>query len=54
MVNLFSYSSASYLENRLLPNDLIIARNHGDDDEDMWDSKDVLESPRNIHKKVEI
>jgi hypothetical protein len=30
-VNLFLYSSTNYFENRLLLNDLIIVRNHGDD-----------------------
>jgi hypothetical protein len=30
----FLCSSINYLENRLLPNNLIIVRNHGDDDED--------------------
>jgi hypothetical protein len=33
-VILFLFSSINYLENRLLPNDLIIIRIHGDDDED--------------------
>jgi hypothetical protein len=28
----FLCSSVNYLENRLLPNDLIIVRNHGDDE----------------------
>jgi hypothetical protein len=37
----------------LLPNDLIIVRNHGDD-EDVCDTKDELESPRDMHNKVEI
>jgi hypothetical protein len=30
----FLCSSVNYLENRLLPNDLIIVRNHGDDEKD--------------------
>jgi hypothetical protein len=34
MVNLFLCSSTIYFLNRLLPNDLIIVRNHGDDEED--------------------
>jgi hypothetical protein len=33
-VILFLFSSINYLENRLLLNDLIIIRIHGDDDED--------------------
>jgi hypothetical protein len=34
MVNSFLCSSTNYFKNRLLPNDLIIVRNHGDDEED--------------------
>jgi hypothetical protein len=34
MVISFLCSSINYLENRLLPNDLIIVSNHGDDEED--------------------
>jgi hypothetical protein len=37
----------------LLPNDLIIVSNHGDE-EDIWDTNDVLESTRDVHNKVEI
>jgi hypothetical protein len=37
-VNSFLCSSINYLENRLLPNDLIIVKNHGDDEEDVRDS----------------
>jgi hypothetical protein len=33
-VNSFLCSSTNYFENRLLPNDLIIIRNHGDEEED--------------------
>jgi hypothetical protein len=54
MVNLFLCSSTNYLENQLLPNDLIIVMNHGDNDEEAQDTKDVLESPRDVHNKVEI
>jgi hypothetical protein len=36
----FLCSSVNYLENRLLPNDLIIVKNHGDGEEDVWDTKD--------------
>jgi hypothetical protein len=32
MVNSFLYSSTNYFENRLLSNDLIIVRNHGEDE----------------------
>jgi hypothetical protein len=39
----FLCSSINYLENQLLPNDLIILRNHGDDEEDEWDIKRALE-----------
>jgi hypothetical protein len=53
-INSFLCSSTNYLKNRLLPNDLIIVRNHGDDKEDVRDTIDVLESPRDMHKKVEI
>jgi hypothetical protein len=38
----------------LLPNDLIIVRNHEDDKEDIQDTRDVVESPRVAHNKVEI
>jgi hypothetical protein len=34
MVNSFLYFSNNYFENGLLPNNLIIVRNHGDDEED--------------------
>jgi hypothetical protein len=52
-INLFLCSSVNYLKNQLLPNDLIIVWNNRDD-EDIWDTKDVLESPRDVHNKVEI
>jgi hypothetical protein len=54
MVNSFLCHSTNYLENRLLPNDLIIVRNHGDEEEDVRDTKDILESPRDAYTKVEI
>jgi hypothetical protein len=54
IVNSFLCSFANYLENRLLPNDLISVRNHGDDEEDIHESKDMLESPKDVHNKVEI
>jgi hypothetical protein len=37
-VNLFLCSYINYFENRLLPNNLINVRNHGDDEEDEWTS----------------
>jgi hypothetical protein len=43
MVNSFLYSSTNYFENRLLPNDFIIVRNHVDDEEDEWGFKNALE-----------
>jgi hypothetical protein len=42
-----------YFENRLLPNNLIIVRNHGDDEEDKWDIKKVLKRQGDMHIKVE-
>jgi hypothetical protein len=38
----------------LLPNDLIIIRNHGYDDEDEWNIKRALERQGDAHIKVEI
>jgi hypothetical protein len=38
----------------LLPNDLIIVRNHGDDEKDEWDIKRALERKGDAHIKVEI
>ncbi len=54
MVNSFLCSSTNYFENRLLTNDLIIVRNHGDDEDDVRDTNDVLESPRDAHTKLKI
>jgi hypothetical protein len=54
MVNSFFCSSINYFENRLLPNDLIIVRNHRDDEEDKWDVKRALERQGDTHMKVEI
>jgi hypothetical protein len=53
-VNPFLYSPTNYFENRLLPNNLIIVRNHEDDEEDERDIKKVLEIQRNPHNKVEV
>jgi hypothetical protein len=53
-VNSFSYSSTNYFENRLLLNDLLIVRNHGDDEEDERDIMRVLERQGDAHIKLEI
>jgi hypothetical protein len=54
MVNSFLCSSTKYFENQLLPNDLIIVRNHGNDEEDERDIKRVLERQGDALIKVEI
>jgi hypothetical protein len=54
MVNSFLCNSINYFKNLLLPNDLIIVRNHGDDEEDERDIKRALERQGNVHIKVEI
>jgi hypothetical protein len=54
MVNLFLRSYTNYLYNRLLPNDLIIVRNYGDEEEDVQDTKDEVESPKDVHSKADI
>jgi hypothetical protein len=54
MKNSFLCSSINYFEYRLLPNDLIIVRNHGDDEEDEWDIKRPHEKQGDAHIKVEI
>jgi hypothetical protein len=51
---LFLCSSTNYFENRLLPNNLIIVMNHGDDEEDERDIKRVLERQGDMHIKVGI
>jgi hypothetical protein len=38
----------------LLPNDIIVVRIHGDDEDDEWDIKRVLERQGDAHIKVEI
>jgi hypothetical protein len=53
-VNLFLCSSTNYFDNRLLPNDLIIVRNHGDGEEEEHDIKRVLERQGDVHFEVEI
>jgi hypothetical protein len=50
MVNSFLYSSTNYFMSRLLPNNLIIVRNHGDEEEDEWDIKRVLERQGDAHR----
>ncbi len=49
----FLCSFIYYLENRLITNNLIIVRNQGDD-EDIPDTKDVMQSQGNTRTKVEI
>jgi hypothetical protein len=53
-VNSFLCSSTNYFKNRLLPNNLIIVRSHGDDEEDKQDINMVLERQGDVHIKVEI
>jgi hypothetical protein len=50
----FLCSFIYYLENRLITNNLIIVRNHGDGEEDEWDINRVLERQGDAHIKVEI
>jgi hypothetical protein len=52
MANSFLSSSTNYFKNRLLPNDLIIVRNHGDDEEDEWYIRRALERQGDAHIKV--
>jgi hypothetical protein len=54
MVNSLLCFSTNYFENRLFPNDLIIIRSHGDDEEDERDIKRVQERQGDAHIKVEI
>jgi hypothetical protein len=54
MVNSFLCSSTNYFENRLLPNDVIIVRNHGDDEEGKRDIKRVQERQGDAYIKVKI
>jgi hypothetical protein len=46
--------STNYFENLLLPNNLIIVMNHGDDVEDKWGIKRALERQGGPQTKVEI
>jgi hypothetical protein len=54
MVNSFLCSSTNYFENRLVPNNLIIVRKHGDDEEDERNIKREQERQGDVHIKVEI
>jgi hypothetical protein len=54
MVNLFLCFYTNYFDNQLLPNDLIIVRNHGDDEKDEQDIKRAQERKGDAHIKVEI
>jgi hypothetical protein len=47
-------TKTNYFENQLLPNDLIIVSNHGDDEEDEQDNNWVLERQGDVHINVEI
>jgi hypothetical protein len=53
-VNSFLCSLTNYFENQLLPNNLIIVRSHGDEEENERDIKRVLERQGDAHIKVEI
>jgi hypothetical protein len=53
-VNSFLCSSTNYFVNCFLPYDLIIIRNHGDDEEDERNIKRALERQGDVHIKVEI
>jgi hypothetical protein len=54
MVKSFLCSSTNYSQSRLLPNDLIIVRNHGDEEEDEREIKRALERKGDVNIKVEI
>jgi hypothetical protein len=54
MINSFLCSFTNYFENRLLPNNSIIVRNHRDDEEDEQDIKKALERQGDAHIKLEI
>jgi hypothetical protein len=53
-VNSFLCSFANDLENRLLPNDLIVIRNQGVDHGEHVGIKKVMESQGNMHNMVEV
>jgi hypothetical protein len=54
IVNSFLCSFIYYFGNQLLPKDLIIVRNCGDDVKDEQDIKRALERQEDAHIKVEI
>jgi hypothetical protein len=51
-VNSFLCSSTYNIESRLLPNDLIVLRNQGDDHGGQTGIKKVLESQGDMHEKL--
>jgi hypothetical protein len=51
-VNSFLCSSTYNIESRLLPNDLIVLRNQGEDNGGQTKHKNVLESQGDVHEKV--
>jgi hypothetical protein len=51
---LFLCCFTKYFENRFLPNNLIIVRNHGDDEEDERDIRRAMGRQGDAHIKVEI
>jgi hypothetical protein len=53
-INSFLCAFTNYFENQLLPDDLIIARNHGDHENDECDIKRALVRQADVHIKVEI
>jgi hypothetical protein len=53
-VNSFLCSSANDLENRLLPNDLIVIRNQGEDHGGHVGHQEGAGEPKNTHNKVEV
>jgi hypothetical protein len=54
MVHSFLCSFTNYFENRLLPIDIIIVKNHGDEEEDERDIKRAQKRQGDAHIKVEI
>jgi hypothetical protein len=54
MINSILWSFDKYLENQLVPNDLIMVRNPENDEKGVRDTKEVVETPRGVHKKLYI
>jgi hypothetical protein len=54
MVNSFLRFYTNYFENRLVPNDLIIVMNHGDDEKGEQGIKRAPERQGDAHIKMEI